>query len=309
MISWTQAYTKTQYIAKNNNANILAQLQQDWNTGYHIFNNKLARYYARKQQFANAVTGQGIYQTPIDSIRVVGMSFQVNSNYEPVLKEVRDEEEWRWITSVKQIKTNWPIYYFVLGPDLVSIWPLPSQNADDVIRFYYQPDDYDLSVDDVVSSNITASLTNGTNIVTASSGTPWTSQMAGLSLQITGQTNLLIYEIYQASTTQLTLKNAYVGPTSTTAAWRIAQFPIIPQAYQDAPMHYALGNYFSSTGNESRAAYHLGLPDKPGMFWDMVNQCRQDFSSSTRSSVITEDDLDIAGNQWFLNPPASTNGS
>lgn len=312
MLFWTGIQTKMQRLAKDSNADVLVQLSEDWNTGYHLFNQKLARYYARKQEFTTPVIGSGIYQTPIDSVRVVAMSYLVTSNYEPPLELVRDEERWRYIVALKNIKTNWPCYFFNQGKDLVSIWPLPTQATANGIRFIYQQQDHDLSVATVSNtSNLTASavtvtVTNGSPMVTAdSSATPFTADMAGLKFQVTGQTDLTIYDIVSATTTTLTLKQAYIGVSSSGKTWQLGQSPIIPQEYQDAPMHYSLGNYWSAQGNEARSAFHLGTPDKPGMYWQMVTQCEEDYSSSSESSVITDDNIE-AYNGWFITPPAAT---
>lgn len=303
MLTWTSTKTKMQRLVKDNNSDVLTQLSEDWNTGYHMFNQKLARYYSRKQQFADAKVGQGLYQTPIDSVRIVGMTFLVTSTYEPPLTPVRDEQKWREITAVKNYKSNWPTFFFNQGKSLVSIWPLPSQAVTNGIRFYYQPQDHDLSVDDTLTTGTaTVTVVNGSPTITAeNSNTPFTADMAGLSFQITGQADLTWYTILSATTSTLTLEQAYVGVSGSGKSWRIGQTSIIPQEYQDAPMHYALGNYWSAQGNEARSAFHLGTPDKPGMFWSMMTQCEEDYSSSTESSVITDDDVAIPN--MFLFPP------
>lgn len=306
MLTWQDHYQKMQRLTKDSNSDTLTQLKQDWNTGYHMFNQKLARYYAWRQKFASSVAGQGLYQTPIDSVRVVAMSYLVTSTYEPPLQEIRSEEEWRGIVALKNIKTNWPAYFFNQGNDLVSIWPLPSQSTSQAIRFIYQQQDHDLSLDDVtsVTAGATATVTNGSVTVSAdNSATPFTADMAGEYFQVTGQNDLTWYEILSATTTTLTLKTPYNAVSGSSKAWRIGQVSIIPQEYQDAPMHYALGNYFSANGNEARSAFHLGTPDKPGMFWQMITQCEEDYSSSSQSSVITED-VGMS-NPWFITPPAA----
>jgi hypothetical protein len=291
-----------QRLVKDSNSDVLTQLSQDWNTGYHMFNQKLARYYSRKQQFANSVVGQGIYQTPIDSVRVLAMTFLVTSTYEPPLTLIRSEEEWRRIIAVKNYKSNWPTFFFNQGKDLVNIWPLPSQAVTNGVRFIYQQQDHDLSIDDTVSgSSDTVTVVKGSATITAdNSTTPFNADMAGLSFQITGQTDLTWYEIVSATTTTLTLKQAYVGTSASGKAWRIGQTSIIPQEYQDAPMHYSLGNYFAAQGNPARSAFHLGTPEKPGMFWQMITQCGEDYSSSSESSVITDE---MAIPNMFMFPP------
>lgn len=305
MITFQQSYTKTQRLAKSNNADVLVQLKQDINTGYHMFNAKLARYYSRKQQFTDLIAGQQIYQTPIDCIRVLGMTVQVTSNYQPTVKQVRSEYEWRQIVSW-QTDSNWPAWYFMIGNDELSLWPIPSQDVTNGLRFYYQPQDHDLSLDDVTSTTnssgntVTVTVANGSTLVTATSAI-FTTQMIGLSFQVNGVTDLSWYEIVDVPTTStLTLKSAYVGVSGAGQSFTVGQTMIVPQEYNDAPMHYALGNFWSAQGNESRSQYHLGTKEKPGMFYDMMSDCLESYSSSNESAVITDDDLYI--NPWMVPP-------
>lgn len=305
MSTWTESYTKTQRLAKDNNADTLTQIKQDWNTGYHMFNAKLARYYSRKQQFTNLVSGQRYYQTPYDCIKVTGISVLVGSTYEPVVTQVRSENDWRQLVSYP-MNSNWPTQFFPLGNDQVGLWPTPGANVTNGLRLWYQPQDHDLSIDDVISSGILVNIANdttGAGIVTAVSGTPFNVSMIGLSFQVTGVTDLTWYDIAGATTTTLTLKQSFVGTSLTNVGWRVAQLSIIPQEYTDAPMHYALGNYFSGLGNEVRSQFHLGSIDKPGMFYSLMADCEASYSTSSTSNVITDDE-DMEINIWAVPPPA-----
>lgn len=300
MLTWTQMYTKTQRLAKDANPDVLTQLKEDINTGYHMFNAKLARYYSRKQQFTDAIVSQSLYQQPVDCVRIEGMTMLVSPTYEIPLKEVRSEYEWRQIVSVKNYRSNWPVYYFVIGKDLVQVWPTPSQNVTNGIRYYYQPQDHDLSIEDITSdsTSVTVSVTNGSPTVTADTGTPFTVDMSSLAFQVTGQADLTWYNIQTAATTSLTLQAAYVATSGSGKAWRIGQLSIIPQEYQDTPMHWALYNYHEANGNSSRAEFHFA------QYNDMVTQCMEDYSSSTESSVIDEP-VNEGLNLWTVPPPAS----
>lgn len=299
MITFNQAYIKAQRLAKSANADVLTQLKQDINTGYHMFNAKLARYYSRKQQFTDLIAGQAIYQTPIDCVKVLGMTVQVTANYQPTVKQVRSEYDWRQIVSWNT-ESNWPAWYFMIGNDELSLWPIPSQTVTNGLRFYYQPQDHDLSLDDITStsnssgSTVTVTVANGSTLVSATSAI-FTVQMIGLSFQVNGVTDLSWYEIVDVPTSStLTLKSAYVGVSGSAMGWTIGQTMIIPQEYQDAPMHYALFNFFSAQGNETRAEFH------DTQFQNMTEQCLEDYSSSNESSVI--DDSDMYLNPWTYPP-------
>lgn len=300
MLTFQDQWQKAQRLTRDNSSGTLTQLKQDINTGYHLFNAKLGRYYTRKQQFTNLIANQGLYQTPVDCVRVTGMTVLVSNTYQPPVKEVRSEYDWRLITSYQQTG-NWPAWYFMIGNDLLSLWPIPSQDVVNGLRYYYQPADHDLTVDDMTSTGTgaTVTVTNGLTTVTAPSAI-FTTNLASLYFQVTGEVDNTAYEIISNTTTTLTLKSAYVSTSGSGKAWRIGQIGIIPQQYADAPVHYALGNYFSAQGNEERSQYHLGTEDTPGMFYKLQKDCEQEYSSSISSNVICDDDLYL--NPWLVPP-------
>lgn len=265
------------------------------NTGYHQFNNELSRYFSRKQQFTDLVTSQQIYQVPVDCLRVIGVVIAVSSTYQIPVKEIRSEFEWRQITAYPY-QSNWPAYYYMIGDDEIAFYPTPSQAVTSGLRFYYQQDDVDLSVDDVTSTSLSATVTvsNGSPTVTATSAV-FTQEMIGLSFQITGATSNQWYEIVDVPTTsKLTLKSAFVGYSGATKAFRIGQLPIIPGSYHDSIVNYGLYLYFSGKGNETRATEHLTL------FNNSVTSAKELYSSSTEGNVITDSDSYV--NAWFLTP-------
>jgi hypothetical protein len=298
--TWTDIKTKMQRQARTSNADVLAQLAQDWNTGYHLFNDSLARYYTRQQQFTDLVQGQYIYQTPIDCVRILLMTAQVTPTYEPPVNEVKSEEEWRRIVSVKTVSSSYITDYIMLGNSSFAVFPVPSQNLANGIRFVYQPQDHDLAFDDVtsVTSGKTVTVTNGSTTVTAS-GSAFNTDMAGWWFQLNGVTDNTRYEIESATTTTLTLKSAFVGTSGSGLGFRVGQLSIIPQAYADAPMHYALGLYFAAEGNDTRAQVHLGSEKNPGLYYQMLSKCQAEYSSANESSIIT-DDSDRTVNAWFI---------
>lgn len=296
MLTWTDSEAKLQRLSGTSDSYILAQLKQDYQTGYHLFNAKLARYYSRKQQFADIVAGQSIYQVPLDSVRVLVMTAYVTSTLEVPLKRVDDEEKWRQITSVRTVSSNFISHYFPLGNDQVMVWPIPTGNVTKGFRFVYQPQDHDLTIEDITStsSGATVSVSNTGVTVTATSSV-FSADLASLMFQRTGVADNSFYEIVSATATTLTLKTPYVATTATGCNFRIGQVPIIPQEYQDAPIHYALGLYFSANGNETRGQFHLGDEKNPGMFYKQIEGCLADYSSSNENSVYTEED------DYFLN--------
>lgn len=301
MLTFTDWETKFKRLSRDTTPGALAQGIQDMNTAYHMFNAKFGRYYSRKQQFTDVAAGQSIYQTPVDSIRIIGMTVKTSTgdnSYSPPIKEIRSEYEWRLIKTTPNYASNWIAYYYVLGNDEIEVWPVPSSDISNGIRYYYQPQDFDLSVEDVISSSLsptqTATLTNGSTLVT-STGSTFTNQLAGLQFQLQGVTNLQWYEIVDVPTAStLTLKSSFVGNSGSLLNFRIGQVSILPNEYQDAPVHYGLSLFFSGKGNEQRATMHQN------MFDTAITDAIAAYSTSTEGNVITDDDNFIS--PWAITP-------
>lgn len=301
MLTWTDLQNKFTRLSRDKSANTLVQAKEDMNVGYQQFNAKLSRYWSRKQQFTDTVANQSIYQTPVDSIRIIGMTVKTStgdSSYSPPIKEIRSEYEWRLIKTVPNYASSWQVCYYVLGDDAIELWPTPSASITNGIRFYYQQQTPFLSVEDIVSSALspaqTVTMTNGSTLVT-STGTTFTNQLIGLQFQLTGVTNLQWYEIVDVPTSStLTLKSAFVGTSGSGLNFRIGQTPIYPQEYHDSIVHYALWLFFSGKGNEERAGYHKQLFD--GFVTDAVAE----YSSSTEGNVISDNDNWIS--PWVVTP-------
>lgn len=297
MLTFTDLSNKFVRLSRDITPETLTQGQQDINQGYQLFNAKLSRYFSRKQQFTDIVSGQGIYQTPIDCVRIIGMAVAISNTYQTPVKEVRSEFEWRQITAYPY-SSNWPAYYFMIGNDELALWPTPSQDVTNGLRFYYQQQDSFLSVSDIVSGSLspiqTCTMVNG-NITVTSTGSTFTNQLIGLSFQLTGVTDLTWYEIVDVPTSStLTLKSAFVGVSASGLSFRIGQLPIIPGEYHSNLIDYALWLFFSGKGNESRATMHKQLYDNAVM--DAV----EEYSASSEGNVIFDDGSFT--NAWFLTP-------
>lgn len=301
MLTYTDISNKFVRLSRDTTSGTLTQGQQDINQGYQMFNAKLGRYWSRKQQFAKVEAGKSIYQTPIDSVRIIGMTVATATGvnaYSPPVKEIRSEYEWRLIKTVPNYASNWATYYYVLGNDEIEIWPVPASDIPNGIRFYYQQQDPFLSVDDIISANLTplqtCTVMNGTVQVT-STGSTFTSQMIGLWFQLTGVTDLSWYEIVDVpDASTLTLKSNFVGISGGLQNFRVGQMPIIPGEYHDALCSYALWLFFDGKGNTNRALFHQNVFD------NAIKDAIEQYSSSTEGNVIFDDGSDIS--PWVLTP-------
>lgn len=295
-LTYTDILTKLKTQAKATEATIVAQLVQDYNTGYQQFLSKLTRYYTRKQQFTNLVVGQQYYQVPVDFNKVIEVTVQVTTAYKPPLVRVTSEEEWRRLTSYP-MQSSWPTYYFVVGRKEIGLWPVPAATVELGLRVVYQPRAFNMSVADLTSTGAgaTATVTNGSQTVTLSSSILTTSQV-GLDFQVTGILDDTFYPVIVSTSNTLTLEAPYVASSASGLAWRISQLPQLPPEFADCPIHYALWLYFDANGNSGRATTHRLE------FERMTGEALALYSSAGEASVIT-DDVETY-NPFLVPPPA-----
>jgi hypothetical protein len=293
-ISFQDSYQKAQFITGDTTAATLTQLKQDINIGYKRFDAAISRYFTRTQKFANLVASQKYYQTPVDAIRVTEVSVVISGGYEYPLKQVRSENDWRLMNIVPNFASNYITHYFVYGNDQIGLFPTPSANVTNGIRFVYQPQDVDLTQDDYITGTATVSA-SGTAVT--GTGTSWTSAMVGRQFQITDGSDGQWYEITAVgSATSLTLKTPYNGSSVSGAKYRISQVFIFPGEYDDVPVDYSLSRFFEFRNNPNRATYHTNR------YTSAVEDALRRYASSSTSNVITGDDDTLSFNWWQVPP-------
>jgi hypothetical protein len=293
MLSWTDAQNKFQSISGSQNSNDLTQAQQDMNVGYKRFNAAIARYFTRKQAFADLIAGQRYYQIPVDAIRVDTVTVTVSAGYAYPLTQIRNERTWREWLIIDNYQSNFITHYFVYGNDQIGLYPKPSTNVSAGVRFVYQPQDIDLTKSDYKTGTVTVS--NG-GVALTGVGTSWTTGAhANMQLQVTDGSDGNWYDIAAVnSTTSITLKTPYVGPSVSGVAYRLGQMFIFPGEYDDVPVDYGLARFYESRNNPARAKYHNDRFDKA------VNDAVVKYASSSLSNVITDDDPGL--NLWHIPP-------
>lgn len=298
MITWQQAYEKAQRKSGDDTADTLEQLKADINTGYHRLNAAMGRYFTRRAKTTNIVDGQQYYQLPPDCIRVTEIRAKQSTdsaNSYP-LRQVRSELEWNAINTTNQTG-NWATYYFQRGPDEIGLWPTPSDDITAGLRISYEPRDRDLSQEDYTTGTVT--VTNGQRTLTGS-GTTFTQSMIGRVFKVTDGTDGYWYKISGfSSTTSLTLEEPYTGTSGSGKTYIIGEAFMFPDEYHDAPIHYALSEYFDGPrNNPDRAAYHFKK-------WEMaLTDAKEKYASSSTSQVITEGAEGF--NTWFIPPDPIT---
>jgi hypothetical protein len=298
-ISYQDSFLKFQSISGSNNSNDLTQAKQDINIGYKRFNAAISRYFTRKQAFTDIVANQRYYQIPVDAIRVMSVTVTASTGFNVPLTEVKSERQWREWLIVDSISTSFITHYFVYGNDQIGLYPKPAQTVSQGLRFVYQPQDVDLTKLDYTTG--TVAINNGSVALTGT-GTSWTAAAYGnMQFQGTDGSDGNFYDIAAInSTTSITLKTPYVGPSVSGIAYRLGQMFIFPGEFNDVPVDYALSRFYESRNNPTRAKYHF---DK---FTTAVNDAVEAYSSATVSNVIVdgEDAGALQPNPWQWTPLA-----
>ena len=212
----------------------------------------------------STVAAQQYVNIPANTERVVSVLVTIGTQqYTPV--SIASREEWNLINQSTSTQSNTPEFYFVENGRLY-FFPTPSSTTSNAVSLTHRIRVSDLSLADYTTGNV-SDVTNGATTVTGS-GTTWTSAMAGRWLKITPTSTAaasgdnLWYEISSvASTTSLTLTRAYLGVTiSANTAYTIGEVSLLPEAYQDLPLHKALSVYFTSVQPEAgRASAYLQM--------------------------------------------------
>jgi len=178
--------------------------------------------------------------------------------------------------------------YFFIYDGKIGLYPAPASSGN-VITVNGKLLAKDLSIADYTAGTVSA-VTNGATTVTGS-GTTWTAKMAGRWLRITDSDTANTgdghwYQILSvASTTSLTLVRAYAGTTITagSADEVIAQWSLLPEAYQMLPVYEALKTYFTSVDPETDRGDRY---DKEAE--KMLIQLSADHGSKSQSVIIDE---------------------
>lgn len=296
-ITFQEAYTKFQTLSGSTNATNLLQAKQDINIGYARFNAAIARYFTRKQGFADIVANQRYYQTPVDAIRVSNVTITVPGGNPYPLEQVQSEQEWRYLLITPSYSSSFITHYFVYGNDQIGLYPLPSTAVSSGLRYVYQPSDVFLTKDDYTTGTIT--LSNGGVTVTGV-GTSWSQASMGMmQFQVTDGSDGNWYDILAVnSTTSITLKTPYVGPSVAATTYRLGQLFIFPTEYDDTPVDYALSRFWESRSNPARAQYHLNK------YQASVDDAVEKYATSSLSNVITGENEGL--NLWLIPPISGT---
>jgi hypothetical protein len=176
-----------------------------------------------------------------------------------------------------------PQNYFPRRDDF-GIWPIPRTLYNATMYYHYR--DRNLLVDDVTTG--TVSVTQGSNKLTATSGTPFTAAMVGRWFEVTDTTvpgQGYSYRInHYTSTSQVEFDSIWQGATTTgITSWRIGESPEIPEDLQMYLPDAITGGYLKDVRKDPANA-QLFL----NSFWtgDMNNSSRKEDDENVSGGLI-----------------------
>lgn len=259
MLTFQDQYTLYQQLTQDTSTAGLVIAKRDINEGGAMFLNRLGRKFNKEYLTASLVANQQYYQMTSGTLRISEIRVLNGTNYyTPEL--VTSEEQWNDINAVTTTGTI-PIYYFIRGFNEIGLYPTPSAAVTNGLIVSHEPQHVDLTQDDYTSGTVTVS---NASVTVTHSATGFTPQMVGRWLQITDGTDGKWYRIASyTSTSVVSLENYYEGISGAGRNFRIGEMMKIPNAYQDAPVYYAVERFYLTQGDKSSAdSYSLRFEKK-----------------------------------------------
>ena len=239
------------------------------------------------------------YQLPSDFEQMLNVTVSIGSLLWQA-KESPSRKHWDAL-NVIQFNNDYPQYYYIFNGK-VNIYPTPASSGN-TITMNYKRRIADLSMSDVDNTTVpsTVSVTTATATVTASVATfkNWMGMSGWIqfpysSTDAANGDNKWYQIASVTSSTVLILKNPYTGATITGGNFTIGDTPILPEDYQDIPLHKACRIYFSTrVPNTEKATNFKAMHDESYAMLDAK------YGSKSTTPVLTETDVQVYNPNLF----------
>jgi hypothetical protein len=286
-------------------ASQLVRFKRDINRGIAKIYTTSRVGYTQVTRKSDLVANQQYYQFAPDCIRPTAIQVVANGMLTNLpLTEVPTISQWNQLNIWPQLSFPWPTYYFVRGHSQVGLWPAPGAAATGGLIITYEAAPPELAIDDIDSLHnsytaahagtaVTASVTNGSNLVTLSQPiiTVPNNSLYFMTTDGTDGHTYSIQSITDASHIVLGQDFQLPGATSATATFRIGQMEDLPEMVQLAGAYNAAAQFYAARKDQETEQGFLAK----------YQQCLDDFREtySARSTSRVSGDTDISGiNAW-----------
>jgi hypothetical protein len=273
---------------------------QDINNAQRLIEASARRYWTRGAFVTSLVAKQQYYTLPAEVVRITTVRANGgNDTYNWPIEECTSEMLWNRFNVIPTFTVIVPQIYFVRGSNEFGLYPTPGEAVTNGLLVSCELRAPDMSIADVTTT--TVSVTNGNQYVTSPS-TNFSTNMVGMVFSTTDGSDGKWYRVTAATATQLTLDNAYEGPTETGVACIIGQAPAFPEAYHMGCAYYAAYQYYlkRTDGNTAVALYK-------GLFEDVLTQYKNAYAAKT-TGMVEKPLGDQMLNIFWLNPQGLTMG-
>lgn len=257
MITFQQGYTRAADFCgvslSQNNASLI-NIKADVNQGYRILKNASRRYWTRKEKTADLKTNQQYYTFSADMVRGTTVRVKVGGITLPIVM-IDSEDFWNKLNLIPSMTVGVPTHGFIRGRNELGLYPIPSSNTTGGLLISYESRQRDMSQDD-----FTGNFTVNNGAVTVA-GTGFSTKMIDSWFTIGDGSDGYWYQIVGATTTQLTLENAYLGPNVSGVAGLVGQCSDLPEDYHLAGPYFAAYNYYLKRKDKDTAAAYKSLFD------------------------------------------------
>ncbi len=254
MKSYTTGRNLAGVWTKNSAAANLSYLDQTANDAYRHMCAMKDWSFLEQQRTLLTVASQQFYPAPYDCARVNEISVLVSGNITYTPKLSPSKEHWDML-NLSRFTSDIPEWYFVYGGNSgsgmqIGLWPRPATSGN-TIQVSQKCRVVDLQFADYTTGTITTGASTAGITTITGSGTSWTAGQAGLWLNITptagsaagdGQWYLVTGIV---GGTSLTLAGQYSADFSgASAAYTLAQMPLLPDSFHDTPWARAAQIYW-----------------------------------------------------------------
>lgn len=272
----------------------ITNIIQDINDAQRLIEASARRFWTRGQFTADLVAGQQYYTLPSEVMRITTARANTgDESYQWPLDEVVSEMLWNKYNIIPSNTVIVPLMYFVRGANEFGLYPVPSVAILAGVIISAEVRANDMGIDDVTTTTVT--VTNNSQFITNPS-VDFPTNMVGMVFSTTDGSDGKWYRVAEATASQLTLENAYEGPTETAAACIIGQAPLFPEAYHMACSYYAAAQFYAMRGDDAAS-----LTKYNGLFTNALAEYKANYAVKT-TGVVLQSDGNAMVNRWWITP-------